>query len=99
MVRRRRSRGILISAYAVLCSMVLPGAGHVAIGDSLRRPKVAAMAILGLLSTLGLVLVLAPVGTKADLADVVSDRAVFIMMAVSLVLMAATRVWAAFDVA
>lgn len=96
---RRRSRGIFIGAYAVLCSMVLPGAGHLAIGDSLRRPKVAVMAVLGLLSTLGLVLVLAPVGTKADLADVVSDRAVFVAMAVSLLLMAATRVWAAFDVA
>ncbi len=97
--QRRRSRGILISAYAVLCSMVLPGAGHLAIGDSLRRPKVTVMAVLGLLSTLGLLLVLAPVGTKADLADVVSDRALFIAMAVSLLLMAATRVWAAFDVA
>lgn len=94
-----RSRGVLISAYGVLCSMVLPGAGHMAVGADLRRRKVVTVFVLGLLSSLAFVVLIAPVGTKADLADVVADRRRFIAMAVSLLVMTATRVWAAADVA
>jgi polyisoprenyl-teichoic acid--peptidoglycan teichoic acid transferase len=96
---RGRSRGVLISAYGVLCSMVLPGAGHMAVGANLRHRKVIAMFVLGLVSSLAFVVLVAPVGTKADLADVVADRRRFMAMAMSLVLMTITRVWAAADVA
>ena len=54
---RGRSRGVLISAYGVLCSMVLPGAGHMAVGADLRRPKVVAVFALGLISSLAFVAV------------------------------------------
>jgi LCP family protein required for cell wall assembly len=96
---RHRSRGVLISAYGVLCSMVLPGAGHMAVGADLRRRKVITVFVLGLLSSIAFVVLIAPVGTKADLADVVADRRRFIAMALSLLVMTATRVWAAADVA
>jgi len=94
-----RSRGVLISAYGVLCSMVLPGAGHMAVRADLRRRKVITVFVLGLLSSIAFVVLIAPVGTKADLADVVADRRRFIAMAVALLLMTITRVWAAADVA
>jgi len=94
-----RSRGVLISAYGVLCSMVLPGAGHMAVGANLRRRKVIVLFVSGLLSSLVFVVLVAPVGTKADLADVVADRRRFIAMAVALLVMTITRVWAAADVA
>ena len=62
---RHRSRGVLISAYGVLCSMVLPGAGHMAVGADLRRRKVITVFVLGLLSSIAFVVLIAPVGTKA----------------------------------
>ena len=88
--------GPLLSPLAALLSVVMPGAGHFAVGAKFR-PAVVLAAVLNLIAMVGLAIVFADVGSTADVADVVAQRDQFILTAALLITMAGTRLWAAID--
>lgn len=79
-----------------MCSIVLPGTGHLVVGARFRRSVVAATALSGVATVIALVILL-PVSGSTDLAEIVANRAVFVSIAVVLMVLAATRVWTALD--
>ena len=88
--------GAVLSPLAALLSVVMPGAGHLAIGARFR-PAVIVAAVLNLVAMVGMALVLSHVGNSADFATVVADRPSLLLSAVLLLVLAGTRLWAALD--
>ncbi len=92
----RDLHGPLLSPLAALLSVVMPGAGHYAIGARFR-PAVMAATTANIVAMVVSGIILAGVGKSADFADVVADRPTFLLLALLLVVMAGTRLWAALD--
>ncbi|MGB8861050.1 MAG: LCP family protein, partial [Ilumatobacteraceae bacterium] len=90
--------GLAASIAAALCSVIMPGAGHVLIRARLR-PAVIVAAACNIVATTAVVAIVAPVDGRSDLADVIANRTVFLGLAVTLVVLAATRLWSALDAA
>ncbi|MDO8362251.1 MAG: LCP family protein [Actinomycetota bacterium] len=93
---RHVRRGFLACIAAVVCSLVFPGAGHLAIRARLRPPVIVAAA-LNLMAVLAVVVIAGPVRNRTDLAEVIADRAAFLWLAVALLMLALTRLWSAVD--
>jgi polyisoprenyl-teichoic acid--peptidoglycan teichoic acid transferase len=91
-------RGPLLCPLGALLSVVMPGAGHWAVGARFR-PAVLAATIGNAGVMLWLGFILRNVGSTADLAGVAASRPRFILLGVLLLLMAIARLWAALDVA
>jgi LCP family protein required for cell wall assembly len=91
-------RGSLLSPLAALLSVVMPGAGHMAIGAR-WRPAVIVAASANALAMVTMAGILWNVHGTADFGDVIADRATFLFVAVLLLVMAVTRLWAALDCA
>ncbi len=94
----RPRRGFWFCVGGALASVIHPGLGHLAVGARFRRAVVVATA-LAAVTTIALLVVLLPVRSRSDLADIIADRTVFIGLGVGLAILAATRLWAALDVA
>ena len=90
--------GPYLSPLAALLSVVMPGAGHMAIGAR-WRPAVLVAAGANALAMATMAGILWNVHGTADFGDVIADRATFLFVAVLLLVMAATRLWAALDCA
>ncbi|MDP2291397.1 MAG: LCP family protein [Actinomycetota bacterium] len=88
--------GVRACAAAALLSVVLPGAGHLAIRARFRAAVLAA-GLLNLLATIALMVTLVTVRDRMALAEIVADRARFIGVGASLVVLACTRLWSALD--
>ena len=93
---RRELHGPLLSPLAALLSVVMPGFGHYATGAKFR-PAVIVATVSNVVAMIATLVILADVGRGADFADVIADRPTFISFALLLVVMAATRLWAAID--
>jgi hypothetical protein len=93
---RRELHGPLLSPVAALLSVVMPGFGHYATGARFR-PAVIVATVLNVVAMVGTLVILADVGRGADFADVIADRPTFIGFALLLLVLAATRLWAALD--
>ena len=93
---RHLRHGLWACAAAALLSVFMPGTGHWAIRARIR-PSVAIAAIVNLVAMCALVLVAAPIHDRADLAELIADRAVFAGLGGALVVLAATRLWTAVD--
>ena len=89
-------RGSLLSPLAALLSVVMPGAGHMAIGAR-WRPAVIVAASANALAMATMAGILWNVHGTADFGDVIADRSTFLFVAMLLLVMAATRLWAALD--
>jgi len=90
--------GLLPCFGAALCSALIPGVGHAVTHARFRRPVVAAT-VLNAIASVVVIVILAPTRSRADLADTIADRTVFIGLAVALLVLAITRLWAIVDVA
>lgn len=90
--------GVRACASAAILSVLLPGAGHMAIRARFR-PAVVAAVVLNLLATVVLMATLVTVHDRMALADIVADRARFIGVGAALVMLAGTRLWSALDAA
>lgn len=88
--------GVRACASAALLSVLLPGAGHLAIRAPFRRAVVTA-AVLNMLATIALLGTLVTVRDRTALAEIVADRARFIGVGAALVVLASTRLWSALD--
>lgn len=93
---RRELHGPLLSPVAALLSVVMPGFGHYATGARFR-PAVIVATVLNVVAMIAMVVILADVGRGADFADVIADRPTFISFGLLLLVLAGTRLWAAFD--
>lgn len=91
-------RGGWLTAFAALLSVVMPGAGHMAIGARFR-PLVVVMTAANAAAMLAMAVVLRDVGGSADFGDVIANRTSFLFVAVLLLVMFVTRVWAPLDCA
>jgi LCP family protein required for cell wall assembly len=89
-------RGSLLSPFAALLSVVLPGAGHLAIGARFR-PAVVIAAVGNVAAMIAMAVVLGGVHGNTGFGDVIADRATFLLVALLLVVMAVTRLWSALD--
>jgi len=93
------SRGTMISIVAVVCSLVAPGSGHLAIHADTRRARVLIPTFASIAATVVVLLVAVTSRSHRDLAEVVADRGRFLAVAIALVVLALTRLWTALDVA
>ncbi len=91
-------RGFWFCLVGALASVIVPGLGHLAIRARFRRAVVVAT-VLAAVATIALLLVLVPVRSRSDLADIIADRTVFVGLAVGLAVLAITRLWSALDAA
>jgi len=81
---------------AAMCSVIIPGIGHLVVRARFRR----AVIIATVLNAVAMVLFLAiigPVSGRSDLAEIVANRVVFVGLAVVLLVLAGTRLWSALD--
>ncbi|MDO8362252.1 MAG: LCP family protein [Actinomycetota bacterium] len=92
----RPRRGLAACAAAALLSVLLPGVGHWAIRARLR-PAVLTATVLNAVAMIAALLIAAPVRARADLAELLADRAMFVGLGMALAVLAGTRLWAAAD--
>jgi LCP family protein required for cell wall assembly len=81
-----------------LCSVVWPGAGHLAVRAPLRWHVIVAGALNGM-ALASTVVIVSRIDDRADLAEVIADRRVLLLLCANLVVLALTRLWTAIDVA
>ncbi len=91
--QRGGARACLVAA---LCSVIVPGFGHLVIRARFRPAAVAAV-LLNLIATGIVVWIAAPIDSRATLADAIADRLVLTAMGLALLTLAGTRVWTAVD--
>ncbi len=91
-------KGYLPCIAAAVCSVLIPGLGHVVIRARFRRSVVIATVLNGFAMIVTFI-ILAPVifGGTTDVAEIVESRVVFVGLAVMLLVLAATRLWTALD--
>lgn len=89
-------RGFWACVLAAICSLAIPGGGHLAVRVPFRR-AVAIVASLNVVATVAVVAIVAPLSSRSDLADVIANRTVFLGLALALAVLAATRLWSALD--
>jgi LCP family protein required for cell wall assembly len=91
-------RGYLPCIAAALCSVIIPGIGHLVVRARFRRSVIIAT-VLNAIATIVTFIILAPVmfGGTSDVAEIVANRVVFVGLAVMLLVLAATRLWSALD--
>ena len=89
-------QGAALSPLAALLSVLMPGAGHYAIGARFR-PAVVAATVANAAAMVWMAVVLSHVGNGSEFATVVADRRSLLLVAVLLLVMAVTRLWAAVD--
>lgn len=81
-----------------LCSVLWPGAGHLAVRAPLRWHVIVAGALNGM-ALASTVVIVTRVHDRADLAEAIGDRRVLLLLCANLVVLALTRLWTAIDVA
>ena len=81
---------------AALCSLIMPGVGHLVIHARMRGAVATAVALNVLASGLAIWTV-APVDSRSDLADAIADRVVLAGLFLAILALAGTRVWTAVD--
>ncbi|MEQ1873192.1 MAG: LCP family protein [Ilumatobacteraceae bacterium] len=89
-------RGYLPCIAATLCSVAVPGIGHLVVGARARW-RVIAVSLLNAVAMIVLLAMLGPVSGRTDLVEVIESRLVFVGLAVVLLVLAATRLWSAID--
>jgi len=89
-------RGYLPCIAAALCSVAIPGVGHLVVRARFRRAVIFAT-VLNVIATIAAIAIFAPVDGRSDLADIIASRFVFVSIAVVLLVLAATRLWSAID--
>jgi len=89
-------RGYLPCIGAAICSVIMPGAGHLLVRAAIRR-RVQLAAGLNVAALVALIVIVAPVSGTTDLAEIVANRAVFVGLSVVLLVLALTRLWSAID--
>ncbi|MCE9621358.1 MAG: LCP family protein [Actinomycetia bacterium] len=89
-------RGYLPCLAATLCSVVIPGTGHLAIRAPFRR-RVIAATVLNVVAFVALIAIVPPGSSRSDLVDIIESRIVFVGLGVVLLILASTRLWAAID--
>lgn len=89
-------RGYLPCIAATVCSVAIPGVGHWVVRAPFTRRVIAATA-LNAVAMLVALIILGPVDGRSDLADIIANRAVFVGLAILLLVFAATRLWSAID--
>ncbi len=90
--------GYTACVVGALCSVLWPGAGHLAVRARFRVPVIAAVVLNGMATASALVVV-AHVDSRADLARVIEDRAVFVVFGLDIAVLALTRLVTALDAA
>ncbi|CAB4364416.1 MAG: hypothetical protein F2681_10305 [Actinobacteria bacterium] len=88
--------GYRVCLAAALLSVLAPGAGHLAIKARWKALSIAA-AVLNIAAFVTVIVIVAPVRSRRDLADVIGNRSVFIALGISLLVLAITRLWAILD--
>ncbi len=88
--------GVGACVLAAFGSVVNPGSGHLAVRGRVVAATIAA-SVLNLAATIGFLVIIAPVRGRADLADVVANRTVFLGLGLALAVMAVTRLYTAVD--
>ena len=83
---------------AALLSALAPGLGHLAI-KAKWKPLTIAAAVLNIAAMVTVLVIVAPMRSRRDLADVIGNRSVFIALGVGLLVLATTRLWATLDAA
>lgn len=81
---------------AALCSLLLPGFGHLIIRARWRAAVVSA-AVLNIVATGLAIWIAAPIDSRSVLADVIADRVVLAGLFISILALAGTRMWSAID--
>ncbi len=89
-------RGYLPCLAATVCSVILPGTGHWIVRAPIRR-RVIAVAVLNVVAMIFLVAIVPPTSSRSDLVEIIANRVVFVGLGVVLLVLAATRLWAAID--
>lgn len=81
---------------AALCSLLLPGFGHLIIRARWRAAVVSA-AVLNIVATGLAIWIAAPIDRRSALADVIADRVALAGLFISILTLAGTRMWSAID--
>lgn len=94
----RQRSGLTACVAAAALSAIWPGAGHVALRARLR-PTVVAATLVNVVAAFAVGKILLPVRHRADLAEVIADRQVFLMLGLGLAALAVTRLYTILDAA
>ena len=89
-------RGYLPCLAATVCSVIIPGTGHLAIRAPFRR-RVIAATVLNVIALVFLIAIVPPSSSRRDLVEIIANRVVFVGLGVVLLVLAATRLWTAID--
>ena len=92
----RTRTGFGACASAAFWSVLNPGSGHLAVRVRVLRATLVA-AVLNVVATIAFIAIVAQVRSRADLADVVEKRSLFLALGISLAVMAITRLYTALD--
>lgn len=99
MARVRRPRtGYWPCLLGALWSVIWPGAGHLVIHRKVKG-IIHTLTFANLAATFVVLVIVAPVRNRAGLAYVIADRSDFVALAISLVVMAFSRLWCTLDAA
>ena len=91
-------RGFAACVLAALASVVWPGAGHLLVRARLKWPVVA-LAVLNAMATASALVFLLRVRSRADVADVIADRTVFVVLGIDIAVLAIARLFTAMTAA
>ncbi len=81
-----------------LCSVLWPGVGHLVVKARLRSAVMAGVVLNGM-ATASAAVIVAHVRSRADLADIIADRKVFVVFGIDIAVLAITRLHTAVDAA
>jgi len=89
-------KGYLACSAATVCSVIIPGTGHLAIRAPFRR-RVVIATVLNVVAIIALIAIVPPGSSRSDLVDIIENRLVFVGLGFVLLVLAATRLWSAID--